>query len=790
MREVDGYVGRPVARREDNRFLRGEGRYVPDLNLPRMVHLAFARSQMAHARIAKLDLAAARAAPGVVAAFTGEEVARDLAPIGGGQVVVPKPWRDRFDFTLDIPPQPIMAHGKVRYVGEAYAVVLAADRYVAEDAVELIEAEFEPLPAVVDLDTAESGPKVHDAMASNKVALVHTSKGRGKAALADAPHRLKRRFYHHRYAAMPMECRAVAADYDGRTDTLTVWSSTQVVHWIRKEIAGVLNMPEEKIRVIAPDVGGGFGGKGHVYPEDLLVPYLARKLRRPVKYVEDRQEHILNSAHARDNILEIDIGFDDKGRIVALHNTFWIDSGAYSPVGMACIANSVAHTLGPYDVPNYEADAKLITTTKTPNAPYRGAGRPEVAFAVERTMDIVAHSLGLDPIEVRLTNMVGADRMPYQVGLPYRDGVPMQYDTGDYPAALRKAVDALGGLEAFRARQKAALAEGRYLGIGVGCYVEGTGVGPFEGASVRIDPSGMVIVATGANNHGQGHETVFAQVAADQWQVPIEQVVVTNSDTGAVPMGYGTIASRSAVTGSSAVIQAGEKVQDKVLAIAGNMMETPVADLEFRDGGVGVKGVPDMKLSLKQIAQAAKPGWDNQRPAGVEAGLEANAYYEPPTVTWAYASNAAIVEIDPATGRIRIEKYVAVHDAGNLINPMIVEGQVRGGLVQGIGGGLLEEIAYDADGQVLTGSFMDYLLPTADDVPPMEVIHVETPSPSNPLGVKGLGEGGAIAPPVVIANAVSDALRPFGAEFNATPVRWEDALRAINGEKPRNRLAE
>ena len=571
----------------------------------------------------------------------------------------------------------------------------------------------------------------------------------------------------------------MVADYDSRTQSLTVWTSSQVVHWVRREISHALGMPEERIRVIAPDVGGGFGVKGHVYTEDVLTAFLARELRRPVKWIEDRREHILNSAHSRDYVMDVEIGFDDDGRILAVTNSFLVDSGAYSPVGAGIVGNSLAHMLGPYDIPNYESDARLAVTNRAPNAPYRGAGRPEVAFAMERIVDLVSGVLGKEPADIRFRNMIPADRMPYEVGLIYRDGVPIVYDSGDYPKSLARALDALGGVEAFRARQKQALADGRYLGLGLGCYVEGTGVGPFEGATVRIDPTGTISVATGACPQGQGHETVFAQVAADSWGVDMEQVIVTLADTASVPMGYGTIASRSAVTASAAINEASEKVKEKVRLIAAHLLEASEGDLEFRDGGVGVTGVPDMIVSLADIAKAARPGWGHNRPDGVEAGLDASAYYEPPTVTWTYASNAAIVEIDPETGWIEIERYVEVHDAGVLINPGIADGQVKGGLVQGIGGGMMEEIIYNENGQILTASLADYLIPTALDAPPITVLHQETPSPTNALGVKGLGEGGAIAPPAVIANAVSDALKPFGAEFNATPLRPQDILRVF-----------
>lgn len=778
---MPSYIGRSVVRREDNRFLKGAGKFVGDMKLEGMVHVAIVRSQQAHARINSIDLEAARNADGVVLALAGAELKDVLPPISGMQVAAPKGWRDGMDPHIEIPDQTLVPYDKLRYVGEPYALVVAGDRYMAEDAAELIEGDFEPLPPVANAEVAlDAEALVHDHLPGNIAATLHAKKGDGEAALATAPHRLKRRYFHHRYAAMPMECRGVVAEYDSRTDSITVWSSTQVVHWVRREVANALGMPEDRVRVVAPDVGGGFGGKGHVYPEDILIAYLAKRLGRPVKWLEDRHEHLLNAAHSRDNLFDIEVGYDDDGRISVVKNYFLVDSGAYSPVGAAIAGNSIAHFMGPYDIPHYEADCKVMMTNRTPNAPYRGAGRPEVAFAMERSIDLIANELGLDPAEVRFRNMIQPEQMPYAVGLPYRDGVMIEYDSGDYPEALRKALDGIGGLDAFRARQKEALADGRYLGLGLGCYVEGTGIGPFEGATVKIDSSGKVMVATGACPQGQGHETAFAQVAADIWNVDIDDVVVTLADTSHVTMGYGTIASRSAVTASGAIKDSSDKVKEKVFAIAANVLEASESDLELRGGSVGVIGVPEMSMTLKEVARAALPGWIHQRPEGIEAGLEGTAYYEPPTVTWAYAANAAILEINAQTGVVKIENYVEVHDAGTLINPGIADGQVKGGLVQGIGGGLFEELSYDEHGQLMTGSFMDYLLPTASDVPPINVIHTETPSPRNSFGFKGLGEGGAIAPPVVIANAVCDALKSFGAEINSTPVRAEQILNILD----------
>jgi aerobic carbon-monoxide dehydrogenase large subunit len=773
----DGYASTALCRAihpeaEDRRLLLGRGRFIADIQLPGMLHVAFVRSDVAHARIRSIEIARALASPGVVAVFTGANIRAHLEPIPGMQNRPPKAWREAIEHEISIPDQPIIATDKVCYVGEAVAVVVAADRYLAEDAAALVELQMEPLAPVVGIDAAldPATPPIHDALSTNIIARLHMRKGDADTILASGARVLRHRFDNHRYAGMPIECRGVVAQYDSATDAMTVWSATQVVHWVRREVAVRLALPEARVRCIAPDVGGGFGVKGHVYPEDVLIPYLARRLGRPVKWIEDRHEHILNAAHARDDRHEVEIAFDAEGRILAIRDCLLKDSGAYMPVGVGTPVNTAVHLLGPYHVPNYDVSITIVATNKTPSAPYRGAGRPEAAFVMERLMDLIAHALDLDPITVRLSNMIPPENIPYKVGLPYRDGIPIVYDSGDYPGALRQAVDALGGLAAFRREQEEAWRQGRFIGLGLGCYVEGTGAGPFEGATVRIDPSGTIYVATGACAQGQGHETVFAQIAADQWGISPDQVTVVVSDTASIALGYGTIASRSAVNSSSAIALASQELRRKVLAVAGHMLECDADDLELRDGRATVRGVPSLGVTLKEIAHAARPGWDHGRPPGVAPGLEATAYFEPPTVTWSYAAHAAIVELDRATGMTSVKKYVVVHDAGVLINPKLAEGQVLGGVCQGLGGALLEEMVYDSDAQLLTGSLADYLIPTATDMPPTEIIHRETPSPLNALGIKGLGEGGAIAPPVVMANAVCDALRPVGFEVFATPL--------------------
>jgi carbon-monoxide dehydrogenase large subunit len=777
------YIGRSLRRREDRRLLTGQGQFIADLVLPRMLHAVLVRSPLAHARIRAVDLSGAQAAPGVAIALNGADLLQMLPPVPEGQISMPRKWMSAIQHKFLNPQQPLLAHDKVRHVGEAIAIIAAESRNQAEDAAELVRWDLDELPAVTDPEAAlrPDSPIVHDRFGTNLIGAFTVTRGDADTVLARAPHRLKRRFYHHRYAAVPMECRGVVSAYDPRTDSATIWSSTQVVHWVRREAAALLGLPEARVRCLALDVGGGFGGKGHVYPEDLLIPFLARTVGRPVRWIEDRHEHLMCSCHSRDQSHEVEAGFDGEGHILALRDSFIVDCGAWNPIGAGVVYNTAVHLPGPYKIDNFAASARIAVTNKVPNAPYRGAGRPEATFAMERIMDLVANELGLDPAEVRRRNMIRPDEMPYRAGIPYRDGEPIVYDSGDYLGALKKALDAVGGVEPFRDRQLKARAAGRHLGIGIGCYVEGTGVGPFESATVRIDPSGKVYVSSGACPQGQGMETIFAQIAADAWSVTPDDVVIALADTAAIAIGFGTMASRSTVTLSAAIHYASERVREKVFAVGSNLLECAAGDLELRDGGVGIVGVPGAMVSLAKIAAAARPGWDHARPDGVEAGLEHTFYFEPPTVTWSYAVHAAIVEVDIGTGRVKIEKYAIAHDCGVVVNPMLVEGQIIGGAAQGLGGALLEEFNYDAEGQLLTGSFMDYLLPTASDIPDMTLIHQHSPSTLNPLGVKGVGEGGAIAPPVVIANAVSDALRPYGAEFNTTPVKPEQIVRAAWG---------
>ncbi len=773
------YVGRSLLRREDRRLLTGQGQFIADLVLPRMLHAVLVRSPVAHALIRSVELSGTGAVPGVVLAVNGADLLQLLPPVPEGQISLPSKWTSVIQHKFLNPQQPLLAHDKVRHVGEAIAIIVAESRDQAEDAAERVTWDLEELPAVVDPQAAlrPDSSIVHDRFQTNLIGAFSVGRGDVDAALARAPHRLRRRFYHHRYAAVPIECRGVVSVFDPRTDSATIWSSTQVVHWLRREAAALLGLPEARVRCVALDVGGGFGGKGHVYPEDLLITFLARKLGRPVRWIEGRSEHLMSATHSRDQLHDLEVAFDGDGHILALRDDYIVDCGAWNPIGSGVAYNTAVHLTGPYKIANLAASGRIVVTNKVPNAPYRGAGRPEAAFAMERTIDLVARTLGLEPAEMRRRNMIRADEMPYTVGIPYRDGEPIVYDSGDYPGALQKALDAVGGVEAFRRRQSEARRAGRHLGLGIGCYIEGTGVGPFESAFVRIDPSGKIYVSSGACPQGQGMETIFAQVAADLWKVAPEDVVISLADTASIAIGFGTMASRSTVTLSAAMHHASERLRDKVFAIAANLLECAPADLELRGGGVGIAGVPGATVSLARIAQAARPGWDNERPPGVEAGLEETYYWQPQTVTWSYAVHVAIVDVDRETGLVGIETYAVAHDCGVVVNPMLVEGQIMGGAAQGLGGILSEAIAYDSHGQLLSGSLMDYALPTARDIPSMQIVHQHSPSPLNPLGVKGVGEGGAVAPPAAIANAVCDALAPFDIEVNTTPIKPEQLVR-------------
>ena len=772
-----GFIGRSVKPHKASRFLTGSGVYVADIHLPNMVHAALLRSLHAHARIRSVHAKEALSLGGVMGIWTGRDIVSRIFPFPESFEIHPAPWLEGVKPVLQAPRPTALARGKVHYVGEPVAIVVAEDRHKAEDAVDAIEVEYEELPVVVDPEESlrPGATLVHEDSKNNIVFSFSVHKGNVDQALRNAPYTLHERFRHHRYCAAPLECRGVVAWVEPKTNILTVWSSTQMPHLVRRQIAAQLGLPEESVRVIAPDIGGGFGPKVFVYPEEILVPFLALQLGRPVKWIEDRREHFISTAHGRDQLHDVEIAFDREGRILALRDRFVLDNGAYNPMGLTDAYNTAAHLQGPYKIPNLSVTGTCVSTNKVPNAPYRGAGRPEAVFVMERCIDRVAAKLGIDPAEVRERNFVQPEEMPYHAGILYRDGQPIVYDSGNYPETLRRALEA-AGYEELRKQQQKLRQNGRYLGIGIGCYVEGTGVGSFEGATVRMDASGDLIIATGATGHGQGHETVFAQVAADLWGVEPDDVRLVEGDTSSIPFGCGSFGSRSTVNVGSAIYQASAVLKTKVLRLAAHLLEANPDDLELDNKRVFVRGLPQRGVSFSELARAAVPGWASKLPDGLEPGLEATFYFVPPTVTWANAVHVAVIEVDIQTGQITLLDYVVSHDAGKLINPLLVDGQIHGGVAQGIGAALYEEIAYDTNGQLLSGSFMNYLLPGSMEVPKIKTVHLESPSPLNPLGVKGLGEGGAIAPPAAIANALADALQSFGAEVNEIPLSPDRVL--------------
>jgi carbon-monoxide dehydrogenase large subunit len=761
--------GEPIPRREDPRLVAGNGRYLDDLG-PEAFAAAFVRSPHAHARVIDVDVTDALDVEGLVAIYTYEDLdGRVAEPL---PLLIPHPalHAPRTGYPL--------ANGVVKHVGEAVVMVVATDRYLAEDAAERIRVEYEPLPVVVGIEAAlQARHAVHDDVPDNVAAHLVQEVGDARAAIDAAPHRIHLDLDIERSASMPMEGKGVYARWDDADRSLRVYTSTQTSTSVRFALAAKLDVPVDRVEVIAPDVGGGFGVKiVHPWPEEVLVPWAAMRLGRAVKWAEDRREHFVSSAHERAQKHAVDVGFDDEGHLLGLDVTFVHDNGAYTPYGIITPVITSTQLLGPYKPGAYRVEFRSVYTNTVIVTPYRGAGRPQGVFVMERTIDAIARYLNLDRAEVRARNFIQPDEMPYDQHLTFQDGRPLVYDSGDYPAALDK-LKKLVGWDEFPAFQERARAEGRRVGIGLACYVEGTGVGPYEGAFVRVETTGEVVVATGLTTQGQGHETVFAQVAASELGVPVERVTVVTGDTRRFKYAVGTFASRAAVMSGNAVALAARKVRAKALRIAGEALEVDPGDLEITDGVVHVKGTPQAEIPLKTVAVLANPlryafdtetqratqfavGRGDDRPPvdeGDEPGLEAVGYYSPLRSTFADGMHAAIVETDPETADITILRYCVVHDCGRLINPRIVDGQIHGGVAQGVGGALYERIVYDDSGQLVNASYMDFLMPYASEVPAIEIDHLETPSPLNPLGVKGAGEAGVIPGAAVLAAAIEDA---------------------------------
>jgi carbon-monoxide dehydrogenase large subunit len=762
--------GERVERREDDRLLVGAGRYTDDFE-PHAAHAAFVRSEYAHARVRDVDVSGALDIEGVHAVYTYEDL--------DGKFAAPLPLIIPHEAIADGRTQYALARDEVRYVGETIAMVVARDRYVAEDAAGAIVVDYEPLPVVADIEaSANGGDLVHGDRADNVVARVSEEHGDVEAAMASADRTFEWRFDVQRSAATPLEGRAVVARFDAEGGLL-VHDATQAPTGIRNGLSRLFDVPLEKVHVVAPDVGGGFGVKViQFYPEEVLVPLAARRLGMAVKWTEDRREHFIGSTHERRQVHDVRVGASEDGRILALETSFVHDSGAYCPYGLIIPVITAAQLPGPYRLDNYRYDFTAVFTNLVPTSPYRGAGRPHAAYVMERVIDRLADELGLDPAEVRRRNFIQPDEFPYDVGVTFQDGGPTVYDSGDYPKGLDlllREVDYAG----FEARREAARAEGRRIGIGLACYVEGTGIGPYEGAAIDVHGDGTVTVATGLSSQGQGHETMLAQIAGDELGVPVERIRVTTGDTRRIGFGVGTFASRTAVVSGNAVQKAAAEVRRQAAELAARLLEADPQDIEFADGRVDVIGSPGRGLELAQLATLANPlryafgeesaqaalltrrlyaSQDVPLPDGTTPGLNAVEYFSPASGVFGFGMHAAVVEVDEATCDVRILDYVVGHDCGRIINPIIVEGQMYGGVAQGIGGALYERMAYDEQGQLLNASFMDFLMPYATELPEPSLHHTETPSPNNALGVKGVGEAGTIPVAAAIANAISDAI--------------------------------
>jgi carbon-monoxide dehydrogenase large subunit len=766
--------GARIKRSEDPQLLTGRAQFVDDVDIPGMVHAAFKRSDYAHARITGIDVTAARALPGVLAVYTAADLGDYLQP---SPLLVQPPPTQHIVFNQRTATQ--LAQNKVRYVGEPIAMVVAESRYLAEDAAEQIVVDYEPLPAVVDLEAAMApdAPLVHEDVGSNMAAHVIQTKGDYDRARAQADVIIKRRFLYDRGTAAPMEGRGVVAQFDPLARHLTVWDSTQAPIPIRNGLAGMLGLAERQVRVVAPFVGGGFGPKIMMfYPEETLVPWAAMRLGRPVKWIEDRLENFTAMTQERGQVHESEMALTKDGRILGVKDVFLHDTGAYDPYGLTVPLNTQCTLLGPYVIPDYYTEFKAVFTNKTIVTPYRGAGRQHGVFVVERLLDFAAKELGLDLVEIRRRNLIPPDKFPWSNEIIFQDFTKLTYDSGNYEPILDKTLQMIGW-DTFDREEGARLrAAGKRVGIGVVMYVEGTGIGPYEGARIQIEATGKVTVVTGVGTQGQGHYTSFAQIAAQQLGMPLKDVLVSTGDTGQFNWGTGTFASRGATVAGNAIHAAAVRVREKALQLASDNLEAAVEDIELVDGYAQVRGVPTARISLADLARKANPLRGAVQP-GTEPGLEATAYFGPPMGATAAGAHALILEVDPDTCNVKIHRYVVVHDCGTVINPLILEGQVHGGVAQGLGNAFYEQLIYDENGQLLNASFMDYLLPTASDVPPIAVGHEETPSPLNPIGVKGAGEAGAIPVGPLFAQALENAFADTRLEIREIPLSpsrlWE-----------------
>jgi carbon-monoxide dehydrogenase large subunit len=767
--EAPKLVGARVKRREDPRLITGRATYVDDIELPRMVHMAVVRSEYAHARLTGVDASRARSMPGVLLVMTADDVPIPSMP---GVPVDPE----------KAPAHPPLAKDRVRHVGDPIAVVIAESRYQARDAAEAIEVDYDPLPAVVDPERASDpdAPLVHDNIERNIAYFWNVQSGDVDDALARAPVKIKQKMMSQRLMGVPLEARAVLADYRQGQEALTIWCATQVPHLMRLNLAALLGLPEQMIRVIAPEVGGGFGVKAELYAEDVMVILASQRLGRPVKWIESRSENFQNTVQGRGQVAEYELGADRDGRILGLRARITADLGAYLQVFTALVPTfSGLMAPGVYDIQNLDLQITGVFTNKTATAAYRGAGRPEATYYIERMMDILADELGMDPVEVRRRNFIKPEQFPYTTS------TGLVYDSGDYEKTTEKCLEMLN-YEQLKRDIEQQRAAGKVMGVGVSTWSEicgfapsaaMPGVGGWEYALVKVERTGKVTVHTGASPHGQGEETSFAQVVADQFGIPIEDIVVLHGDTAMVSHGVGTFGSRGMAVGGTAVFRAAEQVREKAKQIAAHMMDASEDDLELAGGQIRVKGSPDRSVGWAEVANVAYSAIG--LPPEMEPGLEAKNYFDPPNFTFPFGTHAAVVEIERDTGEVKLVRYIAVDDCGTVINPLLVEGQVHGGLAQGIAQALTEEAVWDEDGQILTGTLMDYAVPTAELFPRFETANTVTTTPVNPLGAKGIGEAGTIAASPTVTNAVIDALSPFGVRHLDMPFKAEKVWRAM-----------
>jgi len=767
------FIGARVERAEDHELLSGKGVYVDDIDFPGMLHAYVVRSVHARAKILRIDPSAAKQAQGVVDVITFE----DLGAVRKLPLTIPHPnLKPLTEFPL--------AKDQVRYVGEPVAVIVAESRHLAEDAAPLVEIDYEVLPGCIEIEKAlaPDAPLVHEGEPDNVGGFMRQSAGDVEKAFAEADHVIKEILRVHRGGCHAIETRGIVAQYEPKAGFLTIWASCQGPHRIRRTLLQLMDMPEHKVRVIAPRVGGGFGPKGGFYPENFLVPWLAVRYGTAVKWIEDRREHFIASRQERDQTHWVEAAFNNDGRVVGLKNFFLYDTGAYS-TSLVVPWITLATIPGPYKIPNLQLEFKAVYTNKVTAMVVRGAGRPQAVYVMETLMDRIARELNMDPAEVRRRNFIQKDEYPYSVGILYRDNNPLEYDSGNYPACLEEALKMIG-YDDFRKMQAAERRCGVRLGIGIAAYVEGTGFGPYEGGSVKVGTDGRIYVFTGAASQGQGQETALGQICADYLGVDFKNVDVVTGDSATIPYGVGTFASRVMVTAGNAIAQASEQLRQKAIQLAANKLECRGEDLDLVNGEIFVKGTPEKKITLRALAHEAAnrvSGFMVDR--SIEPGLEATVYYSPRRSTHSNGVHIAVVKVDEETGQVEVQRYAVAHDCGTVINPMLVDGQIHGGVAHGIGNALYEEVIHDESGQILNGSYMDYYLPGAMEVPRMDVAHIETPTPLNPLGCKGAGEGGTIPAPTAVSLAIEDALSDLKVHVNRIPVSPEVLANLIAEQK-------